>query len=413
MEYKNKNKNEKTNNSKKSKLDEIRNYEAYINLLSANTNHTIIRNLFLRFLSYIYLLSFCSIYYQIEPLFGDQGIAPAAKLQNTIFAINNDKQLNYNFRNYPSISLFFCNYIVAIFKLPLSYFIDFESYSSIENSLYILCLLGIIVSIINVFQISKIFYNVFGFTIMYMVYFNFYLIGQDFFENNFDHLLLEIGFFACLLAPINYSNIDRLSVIEESVLLIIKIINSKIHILNSFFIVLNFEITLKYFDNIPFPTSISNYFGSLGFSNQKFFMVFLYITFTYSSVFLIVIIIDSLLLEIIGAKLFRKMQLSIGMFFLFTHFYMMLCFETPIYHLLMIAITMVYFDDEFIRDFFPGFPFNIIFQKRICQKLLKLIGIDVFINIPSRTKQIFNLASIDELKELFSKLFLKVISFYL
>ena len=94
----------------------------------------ITRIIFLRFLSIIYLLSFLSLYCQIQGLWGNSGILPA----NLFLSKIKEKNSNYIF-SYPSI--------IWLFNLNIN------SYQ-IENFLYIICIIGILVSLLVLFQYS-------------------------------------------------------------------------------------------------------------------------------------------------------------------------------------------------------------------------------------------------------------------
>ena len=149
------------------------------------TNRILItRLIFLRSLSLIYLISFISLYYQIQGLWGNNGILPA-----NIF-LSKIKQNNTAF-----------NYITSYPSIGLLLNTDNSSYQ-IENLMFILCLIGIIISLLIIFQYS-IFFNFFGFAILWYVYYNFYFLGQIFMRFSWDELLLEIGFISIFFSPLN------------------------------------------------------------------------------------------------------------------------------------------------------------------------------------------------------------------
>ena len=173
------------------------------------TNRILItRLIFLRALSLIYLISFISLYYQIQGLWGNSGILPA-----NIF-LSKLKQNNTAF-----------NYITTYPSIGWLLNTDNSSYQ-IENLMFILCLIGIIISLLILFQYS-IFFNFFGFAILWYVYYNFYFLGQIFMRFSWDELLLEIGFITIFFSPLNLNGnktINHISHINNIAFYLLKFI---------------------------------------------------------------------------------------------------------------------------------------------------------------------------------------------
>ena len=166
----------------------------------------ITRIIFLRFLSIIYLLSFLSLYGQIQGLWGNTGILPV-----NIFLLKiKEKNPNYLI-SYPTI--------IWLFNL--------NEYSyQIENFLYIICIIGISVSLLVLFQYSY-FFNFLGFSILWYIHYNFYIIGQVFMRFSWDELLLEVGFISIFFSPMNLNGnkvINHITHINNIVFYLLKLI---------------------------------------------------------------------------------------------------------------------------------------------------------------------------------------------
>jgi hypothetical protein len=175
-----------------------------------SVNRTIIltRSLYLRSVSIIYLIAFLSLYFQIQGLWGDEGILPAKILLDKLKETHKE---NANFLNMPTI-FWFSDYIQNYFVRVLP--ILSES-SSMENSLYIMCLIGIIISISIVINM-RIFFNMFGFFVLWIIYLSFFLIGQVFISYQWDIFLLEVGFLTILFAPMFKNNLKYISPVDNS-----------------------------------------------------------------------------------------------------------------------------------------------------------------------------------------------------
>ena len=236
-------------------MEEIR----AINKECVSNRIIIIRILYLRLLSFIYLISYISLYSQIQGLWGNSGILPANLF---LSKINQNKfELKY-FISYPSIALFFNS--------------DINSHQ-IENLLYILCIIGIFISILIIFQYSFIF-NFLGFSILWYIHYNFYFLGQDFMRFSWDELLLEAGFISIFFSPFNLNGkkyINHITHINNISFYLLKfilfkfmistginIITSKCNYWNSFN-GLNF-----FFEGQPLLSSFSHFFHS--FLNSKY-----------------------------------------------------------------------------------------------------------------------------------------------
>ena len=185
--------------------------------LNQNTNNEIIltRSIFLRLLSVIYLFAFLSIYFQIQGLFGDEGIFPAKNLLQ-IFVDKNKDKANISFFTLPTL-LWYSDYIASV----IAVFPYFGYFSNVENTMYILCIIGIFAAT-SILLNYRILFNMYGFFIMWIIYLNFYLVGQSFFSYQWDLLLLETGFLAFLFAPTTKETLIKISVIDDIIYHLLK-----------------------------------------------------------------------------------------------------------------------------------------------------------------------------------------------
>lgn len=288
------------------------------------------RIIFLRLLSLIYLISFISLYYQIQGLFGNEGILPA-----NLF-LSNIKQNCTGYTHiisYPSIAW--------VFNL------DNNSYQ-IENLLFILCLTGILISLLIIFQYSY-FFNFLGFSFLWYIHYNFYFLGQVFMNFSWDELLLEIGFISIFFAPLNLNGN--------------KVINHITHINNIAFYLLKF-ILLKFMisSGINILSSKCNYWNSFNgldffFEGQPLLSSYSYFFHSYLS---------TKIKRIISAfGYFCMMYLPFGYFLVWRRFsiyagqitflfnlFLIFAGNYGYLNLLLIALNTLNFDDFFFRAIF-------------------------------------------------------------
>jgi lipase maturation factor 1 len=148
------------------------------NLSSANS-HTLTRWLFLRLLGFVYLFAFASLLPQITALVGQRGILPASNLLESVSSVYG----TMGYRLYPTLA-----------------WLD-----SSDTFLQLLCLGGIVLSlllIVGVLQMPVL-------ALLWLAYLSLVVVGQVFMGYQWDTLLLETGFLAIFLAPIQV--VPRLS----------------------------------------------------------------------------------------------------------------------------------------------------------------------------------------------------------
>lgn len=181
---------------------------------SCNKNIILTRSIYLRSVALIYLFAFLSLFTQIQGLWGDEGLIPAKVL---LAKFKENYKENLSFLGMPTL-LWFSDLIQ---DMLLKVFPQFSISSSVENSMYVLCLFGIIISISIVINCG-LFYNTIGFAIMWSIYLSFFLIGQIFMSYQWDIFLLEVGFITILFAPLTKSRLRYISPIDNTVYFLIR-----------------------------------------------------------------------------------------------------------------------------------------------------------------------------------------------
>ncbi|XP_071440324.1 lipase maturation factor 2-like [Hetaerina americana] len=138
------------------------------------------RNLYLRGISVVYLFAFASLYVQIPGLYGNNGVLPARTQMeskaNGVLA---------KFLTKPTL-LWFAPYL----GLDTEYMMD------------VLAIVGIAIAFLG--MVSQKFCNAMTFTLMWVLYYSLYQVGQTFMWFQWDILLLEAGFISIFVAPLVY-----------------------------------------------------------------------------------------------------------------------------------------------------------------------------------------------------------------
>ena len=138
-----------------------------INMNSIPNRIILTRIIFLKLLSFIYLIAFIGLYGQIQGLWGDEGIFPANLYLEKIKETFKEKAI---FLNFPTLAW----YIEKI-NIPLKIsFLHFGS--NVENFLFIICIIGILISLLILLNYNQLF-DSFGFFILWYIYLNFYILG--------------------------------------------------------------------------------------------------------------------------------------------------------------------------------------------------------------------------------------------
>ena len=159
------------------------------------------RSLAIRAISFVFLINFTNIYSQIELLWSKQGILSVDNLLDLYKkATQNDTNKIFPKSFFPSIIPFLNN----IFHI------------SGESCLYIMSLLGAVISFLMVFN-KKFHKSIFMFIIWYF-YLNIFLVGQHFMSFEFDHFNLEVGFISIFLCEFLTFDSKYLQILSKYIL---------------------------------------------------------------------------------------------------------------------------------------------------------------------------------------------------
>lgn len=226
---------------------------SYINKTSISNRIVLMRNIFLRLLSLIYLISFISLYRQFQGLWGDEGILPA---KNFLLNMKSQFKEKANILNFPTLAWWYLDKDSILQKVLPSW--NFGS--SIENYFFLVGLVGIIFSFCVVINIKS-FHNSFSFFVMWYSYLNFYMIEQIF-QYEWDALMMEVGFIAIFFAPSNLKNFHVITPVNNICYYLLRFIVFK----------LSFSIGMHIFGSkCPYWLSINGlnfYFQSLPLPNN-------------------------------------------------------------------------------------------------------------------------------------------------
>ena len=138
------------------------------------SSYLLTRQLFLRLLGVIYLFAFISLWLQIDGLIGRQGILPIREfLQAVQSALGHER-----YWQFPTLCWL----------------------NPSDPFLYIQCAAGVIAAIFLICGIAQLP----ALTVLFALYLSLAIAGQDFLEFQWDSLLLEAGFLAIFVAPLNF-----------------------------------------------------------------------------------------------------------------------------------------------------------------------------------------------------------------
>ena len=324
-----------------------------INMNSIPNRIILTRILFLKCLSFIYLISFISLYGQIQGLWGDEGLFPANLYLEKIKETFKEKAI---FLNFPTLAWYIQNIHFSFIKLTFLHF-----GSNIENFLYIICIIGIIISLLIFLNYKKLF-DSFGFFILWYCYLNFYVLGQNIIKYEWDNLLLETGFLAIIFAPTNYEKeINIISLIDNISFYLLRFLLFKVMFCTGINIMLS---------DCPYWLSFNGF-------NFYFQSQYLLSNFSFFGHFLPVPIKKSLSAWMFFCILYlpfgyfliwRRFNIFSGQLTFIFNFWIMIFGNYSFFQLLILTINILNFDDYFIRGIFS-------------QKILNFFNIDNFTNI--------------------------------
>ena len=121
-----------------------------INTESVSNRIVITRTIFLRLLALVYLIAFLSLYGQIQGLWGDEGLLPAKFILQKLKDTQKEKA---NFFSFPTIAWIF-KFMSDKHLLPDLNVIGLHFGSYAENILYVISLIGIVISFLMVINVK-------------------------------------------------------------------------------------------------------------------------------------------------------------------------------------------------------------------------------------------------------------------
>jgi len=342
-------------------MEEIERKIEKINKKCINPNIILTRSIFLRSLALIYLFAFLSLYFQIQGLWGEEGLLPAKIL---LERIKDSYKENATFSNFPALIWFHekinTNFLQIIALLRIISFGKIEtllySQPSVDNTMFLLCIVGILISTGIVLNFSFAL-NPFGFFIMWIIYLNFFIIGQVFMSFQWDIFLLEIGFLTCFLCPWGRKKLEIISPLDELVFHLLRFLMFRFIYSNGIVKItaycptwLSFTTLNYHFQSQPLPNLISYYAHVyLADGVKKILTAFTFFLEIYAPFFFFMF---SRRIKIFGGILQNLLQIGI----IFTGNY-------NFFNLLTIVLNLSNFDDPFLRTFIP-------------QKFLKFLDLD-------------------------------------
>lgn len=306
-----------------------------INTESTSNRIVITRVIFLKGLSFVYLISFLSLYGQIQGLWGNDGIFPSnlflQRLQETL------KGHKY-YLVYPTFA----------------WLLNLKT-NSVENFLYILCLLGIIISLLIIFY-QKYFLNSISFLILWYIHYNFIVLGGLFMHFAGDNLLSEIGFISILFAPTKFRYINYIFISNNICSYILKFILFKFMESTGINIIgaqcpywSSFNGLSFFFQGQNLLSSYSYFFHNINDNFKKILSAFGYFSILY--------------LPIGYFLVWRRFSIYAGQITFLFNLFLIFAGNYGILNLLVIVLNVINFDDYFFRSI-------------ISKKYLKKFGLD-------------------------------------
>lgn len=318
------------------------------------------RSITIRAISFVFLINFTNIYSQIELLWGKKGILSVDHLLDLYKRATQNNPNNIFLKSfYPSIIPLLNN----IFNI------------SGETCLYILSLVGAIISFLMVFN-KKFHKSIFMFIIWY-AYLNIFLVGQHFMSFDFDHFNLEVGFISIFLCEFIFFDTKFLQILSKYILkfTIFKILYS--YALSLIFSNNRYVLSLKAYDSFLLKQSIPSSF--IIFINNNIPLEFQ--TLFTAMIFLVLMVIPFGMFCV-----FKRVCKISGIIIMIFCLNLTLIGNYGLGNLMLLAINFVNFDDEFLDLLFrlgqertkklkDGRIINIPNDE----ELLTVIGIDAFI----------------------------------
>ena len=274
------------------------------------------KNLLIRGIGFLFLISFTNIYNQIYILWGSDGILPSERL----IEICNLKKIKI----FPSIIPFLFSFLKI----------------SVEDILYIITLIGIIFSFLIMW--FKKFHKSIFMSIIWYCYLNIFLVGQNFMSYEFDYLLMETGFVSIFLC--DFILLDSLY-LQYISFYIIKFILFKFLFGNGLSIIfsenqhfLNFNGFDFFLINQPIPTMFSYHLNKINYGIKKLFSTF---------------IMSNLLILPFGMFMFfKRISIITGEIIFGFNIFMSLIGHNGLINLICLVLNIANFNDEFFELFY-------------------------------------------------------------
>ena len=274
------------------------------------------KNLLIRSIGCLFLISFTNIYNQIHILWGNEGILPSERL----IEMSIIKKIDI----FPSIIPFLFSFLKI----------------SVEDILYIITLIGIIFSFL-IMWFKKFHKSIFMFIIWYC-YLNIFLVGQHFMSYEFDYLLMETGFVSIFLCDFLLLDSSYLQYISFH---IIKFILFKFLFGNGLSIIfcenqhfLNFNGFDYFLINQPIPTMFSYHLNKINYGIKKLFSSF---------------IMSNLLILPFGMFMFfKRLNIITGEIIFGFNIFMLLIGHNGLINLICLVLNIANFNDEFFELFY-------------------------------------------------------------
>ncbi len=141
-------------------------------LISKKPTYWLTRFILLRFLGFVYLFAFISLYFQVIPLLGEKGLLPADNYLDNVKAYYNNSNI--------------------FFKLPTIFWFYIS-----DNFMLFLAIIGIFLSIIVLYGYAN---SIIMFS-LWIIYLSFVNIGQLWYSYGWEIQLIETGFIAIFFVP--------------------------------------------------------------------------------------------------------------------------------------------------------------------------------------------------------------------
>ena len=317
------------------------------------------RSITIRAISFVFLINFTNIYSQIELLWSKQGILSVDHLLDIYKKATKKNSNLFSKSFYPSIIPLLNN----IFNI------------SGESCLYLMSLLGSIISFIMVFN-KNCHKSIFMFIIWYL-YLNIFLVGQHFMSFEFDHFNLEVGFISIFLCEFISFDSKYLQIISKYILkfTIFKVLYS--YALSLIFSNNKYILSLQAYESFLLKQSIPS--STIIFLNR-------YIPLEFQTLLTALILLVLIIVPFGMFCVFKRICKISGILIMIFCLNLNLIGNYGLGNLMLLAINFVNFDDEFL-----DLLFRLGEEKKVNLKdgrvitlpneeeLGTVIGIDVFV----------------------------------